>query len=293
MEQVTAIPLVQHEAGPKTSFTLQQAKEDLRSLIRDEEANAWEIGNLLNRIEKSGLVQTEGYGQTKSWVDAEVPEAQGKTTTLYRYAYLASHYTKEQVRLWGISRLEYLMAHDQETVGHVVAEDPGEREIELVQQGGSKLTKKFRECTANELRFSNQRRKSTKGQPKSAAPAAAPDAESPPTHSPMQALAMLALGIVIPPLAQLLPSPIDRWVALVGCALFFGGVALLFHHARHTWKRFLVAVKEGKGIAFIKETLTNVHHGTRKLASAIRSNVRSDSPTHSEQSPPPTEKKAA
>lgn len=293
MEQVTASPVVQHEASPETSFTLEQAKEELRALIRNAEANAWEIGDLLNRVERSGLVRSKGYGHTRSWVDAEIPEAEGKTTTLYRYAYLASHYTKEQVRLWGISRLEYLMVHDQETVGEVSSEDPAQREIEIIHGNGSKATKRFCDCTSKELRASNQRRKSAKGEPRAAAVAAAPEGSSAPTHSPLQALAMFAMGVVIVPLAQLLPSPVDMWVALVGFGLFFAGVAMLVQHLRATWKGFLAAVKEGRGIAFVKETLANVHQGTKKIASTIRANVKSGATTSSEQSPPPEEKKAA
>jgi len=293
MEQVAVIPLTQQEADPKPSFTLEQAREQIRSLMREAESNAWEIGDLLNRIEKSGIARSKGYGKTRSWLEAEVPEVQGKTTTLYRYANVASHYTKEQVQLWGIARLEYLMVHDQETARHPVPGNPAQREVELVQEDGSKVVKKFCDCTSNELRSSNQRRKKTKGEPSAAAVTDAPDAANPETYSPWQALAMLGLGIVITPLAELLPSPVSLWIALVGFCLFFAGLGMLIHHWRAIWKRFLSAVKEGRGIPFLRETLANVRQGAQKLAAAIHSGVKTNPPTHSEKSPPPTEKKAA
>jgi len=294
MEQVSTVQPVQ-EVGPKPPFTLKQAREELRSLLRAGEENAWDIGDLLNRIERSGLVQAEGFGKTKSWLDSEVPEAHGKTSTLYRYAYVASHYTKEDVRLWGIARLEYLMVHDQETLGKALAETPAQREIELALPGDLKRTKKFCECTANELRFSNHLRKQKKSNSPKKAIAVAPasDDPSPETYSLSQALVLLGLGIVIAPLSQLLPSPVSFWAGFIAIGLFFTGAAMLIRHGRMFWYRFLGAVKEGKGIAFLKETLANIRHRSRRLAAAVRSRVKANPPVTSEGSPPPTEKKAA
>jgi hypothetical protein len=56
-----------------------------------------------------------------------MPEAQDKISTLYKYAHIALYYTKEQVRLWRISKLEHLISHDKETVGHSIPGDPGAR----------------------------------------------------------------------------------------------------------------------------------------------------------------------
>src|SRR5262249_13681897 len=194
MEQVTINPLAQ-EADLKPPFTLEQAREELVALLRESEANAWAIGDLLNRIERNRLVREKGYGKTRTWLEADVPESRGKTSTLYRYAYVASHYTQEQVRRWGITRLEYLIIHDQEAAGHPVVGDPVEREVELALPGGLKQTKRFCECTANELRLSNQLRKQhqSKAKPTAVAKAVAStvDETSPWNYSARQALVLL------------------------------------------------------------------------------------------------------
>ena len=288
MEQVSVVSLPQ--TPPQSPLTLEQAKEELCSLLRESEANAWEIGDLLNRIERSGLARSKGYGKTRSWIDAEVPQAHGKTSTLYRYAAVAAHYTKEDVRSRGIAILEYLMVHDQETVGQPLAGDPSEREIELVLPGGLKRTKRFSDCTANELRLSNQLRKQKKGSSSRASKKAIAiaSASHDPTHetySPRQSLVLLGLGIVISPLSQLLPAPVSFWAGFIAIGLIFTGAAMLIRHGRMFWNRFLGAVKERRGISFLKETLADLRHSSRRLAAAVRSGVK--------EPPPPTEKKAA
>ncbi len=96
--------------------TLEQARERMIRLLSEAESNSWEIGDLLNQVENQGLARRKGYGKTRTWLEAEVPGAAGKTTTLYRYAAVAAVYTKQHVELWGISKLELLMAHDQDVL---------------------------------------------------------------------------------------------------------------------------------------------------------------------------------
>jgi len=100
MEQVTSIPLSQQEVSTNPSLTLEQAREKMVGLLSEGESNAWEIGDLLNTVEKQGLARRAGYGKTRSWLAAEVPGAEGKTTTLYRYATVAALYTKQHVERW-------------------------------------------------------------------------------------------------------------------------------------------------------------------------------------------------
>src|SRR5262249_49522117 len=107
------------------------------------------------------LPRRAGYGKTKTWLEAEVPEAKGKTSTLYRYANVASRYSQEDVDQWGLAKLYCLMIHDGETHTREPRRDPAEREVQLLQADGSIFVKKFRDCTCRELRES-QRRKSAR-----------------------------------------------------------------------------------------------------------------------------------
>src|SRR5262249_5917545 len=123
MEPVTINPLSQKENIPNESLTLEQAEEKMNDLLLRRESNAWEIGDLLNTIERRGLAQSQGYGKTRAWLEAKVPRAQGKTSALYRYADVAANYTKEQTNLWGTAKLNELIVHDRKTEGRPVPSD--------------------------------------------------------------------------------------------------------------------------------------------------------------------------
>src|SRR5258708_37016109 len=98
MEQVPSIPLSQQEVSTNPSLTLEQARDKMVGLLSEGESNAWEIGDLLNTVEKQGLARRAGYGKTRSWLAAEVPGAEGKTTTLNPYSTGAAPYTKQQAK---------------------------------------------------------------------------------------------------------------------------------------------------------------------------------------------------
>src|SRR5260370_10982289 len=137
MEKETTVALTQQNTDPNPSLTLEQAEERIRTLLSQGESNAWDIGDLLNSVERDGLARSKGYGKTRTWLEAKVPESEGKVAALYRYASVASHYSKEHVELWGVSKLDYLTAHDRQILGHAAGGDPGEREVELLQEDGS------------------------------------------------------------------------------------------------------------------------------------------------------------
>ncbi len=269
MEQVT-VALTQQNTDPNPSLTLEQARQRIRTLLSHGESNAWDIGDLLNTIEKRGLARSAGYGKTRRWLEIEVPEVEGKTSALYRYANVASHFTKEHVELWGVSKLDFLTTHDRETLGHAVAGDPGEREVQLLQQDGSTLVKKFRDCSCRELRLSNQlRKKAAKGPAQAATPG--PQSE---VHSIRHSLAVLVL--------------------LLGAGLFLSGIAMLIRHWEVARERLLSAFKEGKAIDLLAEQVAKARGGALKLTAVIRSRVRTKRlTTVSKEATPPVEKKAA
>ncbi len=290
MEQVT-VALTQQNTDPNPSLTLEQARQRIRTLLSHGESNAWDIGDLLNTIEKRGLARSAGYGKTRRWLEIEVPEVEGKTSALYRYANVASHFTKEHVELWGVSKLDFLTTHDRETLGHAVAGDPGEREVQLLQQDGSTLVKKFRDCSCRELRLSNQlRKKAAKGPAQAATPG--PQSE---VHSIRHSLAVLVLGVLVTAISGFLPSSfLTTWVFLLGAGLFLSGIAMLIRHWEIARERLLNAFKEGKATDLLAEQVAKARRGALKLTAVIRSWVRTKRlTTASKEATPPVEKKAA
>jgi hypothetical protein len=209
---------------------------------------------LLNTIVKRGLARKAGYRGTRTWLLAKVPEAEGKDTALYRYAHVAAGYTKEQVELWGVNKLDALSIHDYTIRRRGDSQDPGEREIQLLQADGSTLTKKFRDCTCRELQLSNQlRRKSAKGprqagtlRPKNEVVAATshPKVE---VRSSRKSLAVLVLGILATSSFAFLPASFPTTLVLVfGTGLILSGIAMLIRHRRIA-RRALTATSKERG----------------------------------------------
>jgi len=288
MEQVNTISLAQQDVDPNDPLTLEQAKERIRALLTNIESNAWDLGDVLNKIERRGLAHSNGYGKTRSWLEAELPETKGMNT-LYVYANVAGRFTKKDVAAWGMTKLGYLYSYDRQVVGRPVEGDPGERDVELVQEDGSRQTKKFRDCTTRDFVRSNQLRKKgeKKGHKEPRETEAAPSEGE--ANSIRNSLTMIGVGVVTLGMSELLPSSfslVAGWLFLIGLGLLMSAAAVLIRHWRIAWRHLLSATR-----------------GAPKLAAVIRSRVRKEQPTRTqrpatapEQSPPPPppiEKKAA
>ncbi len=292
MEQVNAVPFTEQNTDPYPSLTLAQAGKRIRELLLNAEFNAWDIGDLLNTVEKRGLARSEGYGKTKRWLEKEVPEAAGKATTLYRYANVASHYTKKHVKQWGMNKLDYLIVHDRDILGHADSGDPREREVQLLQEDGSTVSKKFHDCTCRELMRSNQRRKKKAAKGPGRAAKARPRTEA---HSIRIALALIALGILVSATFGLLEDSVPtRLILLLGTGLFLSGIAMLIRRWHVAKERLLSAFREGKAMDLMKEQLAKARGGARKLVASVRPRGKAKRlATAPKEETPPNEKKAA
>jgi hypothetical protein len=288
MEQVNTISVAQQDVDPNDPLTLEQAKERIRALLTNIESNGWDIGDVLNKMENRGLAFSAGFGKTRTWLEIELPETRAMNT-LYLYASVASRFTKKDVAAWGMTKLGYLYTYDRQVVGRAVEGDPGEREVELVQEDGSTQTKKFRDCTTRDFVRSNQLRKKgeNKGQKEPRETEATPSEGE--ANSIRNSLTMIGVGVVAVGMSELLPSSFSLftgWLFLIGLGLLMSGAAVLIRHWRIAWRQLLSATRGGL-----------------KLAAVIRSRVRKERPTRTqrpaanpEQSPPPPppiEKKAA
>ena len=296
---------IQQQVTENPALTLEIAKERLRGLLSQSEENAWEIGDLLNRIENQGLARREGFGKTKTWLAFALPETEGMTTVLYRYAHVAAVYSKQQVQTWRVSKLEQLMAHDKETHGRVNREDPVNREVELLRPDGSRVVKKFHGCTYRDLQQSLRQRKTSSQAPsakakKSSRPGSASASPSQPPAVPQlekrsfrTGFAMVGTGSVLLVICEFLPQSVfSGWLALGALALTFVGIGICFRHGKAFAQQLHAAFKEGKALEFLKERMVRVSDGAQKFATTVRSNLgKAKQSPQSEESP--IEKKAA
>src|SRR5258708_11487991 len=242
MEAVSVVAPVQQVIDPNDPLTLEKAEQRLSTLLSQAESNAWNIGDLLNKVERRGLARAS-YGKTRSWVTQRVKAAEGKMSTLYRYANVAATYTKEEVDKWGMDKLEWLITHDVQTHGQAVTGDPTDREIEVVQEDGSTVAKKFTECTCRELSQSAQARRKATGK---AGRSEKPDGElggsrkkrlahekQGEVHPLRYSLAAFVLGQAVVGASFLLPdSELYLWLVIPGGTLSPPGLGKLLRHLR-------------------------------------------------------------
>jgi hypothetical protein len=195
------------------------------------------------------------------------------------------------------------MAHDQDVLGHSNSEDPVNRDIQLLQPDGSIVIKKFHDCSWRDLQQSTQNRRKDQKAPgkkhdrKHQSEVRSLKESSPGTegHSLRLAPALLALGVVLLVISEVLPSGwISAWVFVAGAGCFLGGIGILVSHWHDFRERLTLAVKEGRALEFLKQQLAHAGRGAQKLATAIRSKLKAaHAPTGSPEESPPTEKKAA
>jgi len=299
--------VIQQHLTENPPLTLEVAKEKLRALLSQSEENAWEIGDLLNRIENEGLARHEGFGKTKTWLEFALPETQGMTTVLYRYASVAAVYSKQQLQRWRVSKLEMLMAHDREMHGQVNREDPVDREVELLQPDGSTVVKKFHDCSYRALQHSLRQRKTSsqapsRGAKKSSQPGSGKGPSMQPSaisqvekHSLRTGLAMLGAGTVLLVVCEFLPrSLFSGWLVLGSLVLSVAGIGICFRHWKTFTEQLHSAFKEGRALEFLKERMVQLGHGADKLAATVRGNLaKTRRPPHSSQETTNETKKAA
>ncbi len=283
MEAVSVVAPVQQVIDPNDPLTLEKAEQRLSTLLSQAELNAWDIGDLLNKVERRGLARAS-YGKTRSWVTQRVKAAEGKMSTLYRYANVAATYTKEEVDKWGMAKLECLITHDVETHGQAVTGDPTDREIEVVQEDGSTVARKFTECTCRELSQSAQaRRKATEKVRRSERPEGElggsrkkqlAHEKQGEVHPLRYSLAAFFFGQAVVGASFLLPdSELNLWLAILGGTLSLTGLGMLLRHWERARDAVLEAFRHGRGIHFLGTQASRCVQAARRAVAAVRSRV--------------------
>ncbi len=283
MEAVSVVAPMQQVVDPNDPLTLEEAEQRLNALLSQAELNAWDVGDLLNKVERRGLARAT-FGKTTSWVTQRIPAAEGKLSTLYRYASVAATYTKEEVDKWGMAKLECLITHDVQTHGEAVPGDPTDREIQVVQEDGSTVARKFTECTCRELTQSAQARRKATGK---ARRSEKPEGElggsrkkrlahekQGEVHPLRYSLAAFVLGQAVVGASFLLPdSQLNLWLAILGGTLSLTGLGMLLRHWERAREAVLEAFRHGRGIHFLRTQASRCVQAARRAVAAVRSRV--------------------
>jgi hypothetical protein len=168
-----------------------------------------------------------------------------------------------------MARLDCLIAHDLQSLGQPVAGAPGDREIQLVKEEGSLVTKKFSECTCHELRLSTQAQKKASGKAtKDHADGelrGSPNEKQGEVHPLRYSLAAFVLGEAMVGASFLLPdSELTMWLTSFGWALSLTGLGMLLRHWERARDAVLEAFRHGRGIHFLRTQASRCVQAVRR-----------------------------
>ncbi len=221
MEAETINPTTSIE-GPQT---LEEALNKIRELYRQEQAAKWGQGDQVNLIEDAHLAFTKGYKEARECLKRELPDLQ--ISMLYTHAFVAKHFSQEDTKKWGVSKLQKLIALHNKGGGVGLLGDPADLEVHVPREDGSLVAKKFRDCTTRELQSAARHRKRTRkaaGRVVRDVPSEADHTSKLPSPVLWRPLGMIGLGVLAGFIADLLlPSAPGLILSVLAILLTLGG----------------------------------------------------------------------
>lgn len=292
MEAITVNPATSIEVHQ----TLEEALAKIRDLYKQEQAAKWGQGDQVNIVEDAHLAFSKGYKKARECLKQELPELQA--STLYRYAFVAKHFSQEHTKTWGVAKLQALVALHNKGGDVGFLGDPADLEVHVPREDGSLVAKKFSDCTMRDLRSAAKHRKQARkaaGRVVRDVPSEADPVSKLPSPALWRPVAMIGLGVLAGFIADLLqPSVPGLVISVLALLLTVGGIAELVRYFVSIRDRIIAAFKGGAGLGSLKEQGLDVLRNGRKLLAAFRSVERKPTPTSAPgENPPPPEKKAA
>jgi hypothetical protein len=142
--------------------TLEERVQRIRELLEKvDEGNAWEIGAEVNEIERYRLAWGAGYRGTRDCLKQQIRNY--KSRTVDRYARVAKYFSKETTVEFGVRRLDALITHQLRVYRRVTG--LLDCEIQVPQENGSLVTKKFKDCRVREITRNPRKNRKTNYSP--------------------------------------------------------------------------------------------------------------------------------
>lgn len=140
-----------------TPLTLEGEKKALLALRDQGEDVHWQMGWHYNNIIDNRLAEAAGYKSARRFFSDEIKFI--PISTLSLYAVVAKAFEEEIARHYGVSKLGLLITLRNITKAGPAPADPGDELIEYTAPSGSKVVKKFSECSVQELNRAIRRAK--------------------------------------------------------------------------------------------------------------------------------------
>jgi hypothetical protein len=131
---------------------------EMRNLVTEQYLNQRRVGVCASIILKQRLFEAKGFKSARELFRSEFSDI--GVRTLYRWAAVADRFSEEDVRAYGITKLDLLLTELAQKPGSAFPQNPGEYEFQIPSKDGTYCSKKLKDCSASEIRRSLPKKKS-------------------------------------------------------------------------------------------------------------------------------------
>jgi hypothetical protein len=132
------------------TLTLEQVRDAIHAHLKEGNAGHYNIGRLYNYVVDNKLAEQKKYESAQVYFNQHIQEI--SQSTLTRYGAVAREFTEEACRTHGVMKLYTLRAYAKEADIQPTVGNPGLTPIDVPQEGGAVVQKRFAECSLEELR---------------------------------------------------------------------------------------------------------------------------------------------
>ena len=138
-------------------MTLEQVHLAMLELMKEENNNQHQMGQLYNYVVDKQLAEKAGYKDAKDFFAQRLADL--SKATLTTYGAVAQAFIAPVARRYGVNCLSLLLTYKEATDIEVNHEEPGTALIEVPDDKGLVTTRPFGECSVEQMRRALQRKR--------------------------------------------------------------------------------------------------------------------------------------
>ncbi len=144
-----AIDKLDAEPTPEEKEEFERTKTELRDLAEKHDEVGWKLGRKAREVLKRHDLGKFGYSSPRDFFTREVSRVE--YSTILKYVAVAEKYTEEEVLRDGMMKLYLRITHHGVVNGEDTPMDPEKEQFQVPQEDGSVATKRFDECSKDDL----------------------------------------------------------------------------------------------------------------------------------------------
>jgi hypothetical protein len=138
-------------------MTLEQVRTTMLQLMMEENSNHHRMGQLYNYVVDKRLAEKAGYKDAKDFFGQRLADLSQPALTMY--GAVAKAFSEPVARRYGITCLSLLLTYKEVADIEVNFQEPGGTLIDVPDDKGLVVTKPFGECSVEQMRRANQRKR--------------------------------------------------------------------------------------------------------------------------------------